>query len=137
MASLPQFEVSAVDYGTEEAAMVRYRADGERRAAALGNRGPIRFDAAGRLDPAILAAYSRCGFYVFEGVVSHEELADIERDVAELLAHAPATRGAKSDREGRPAWGADGKAHTFNFVKPLSDPIGGTAHANGRHPAKM
>jgi len=137
MTQLPHIEVSAVDYGTEEAAMVRYRADGERRAAALGNRGPIRFDPNGELDPAILAAYARCGFYVFEGVVSREELDDIERDVAELLAHAPATRGAKVDREARPAWGVDLQASTFSFVKPLSDPLGGTRHAHGRHPAKM
>src|SRR5262245_47834732 len=107
MANLPQIEVSAVDYGSEEAAMARYRADGERRAAALGNRGPIHFDANGKLAPHILEAYSRCGFYVFEGVVSQEELDDIERDVAELLERAPATRGAKFDRYGRPALGAD------------------------------
>ena len=107
MASLPQIEVSAVDYGSEEAAMERYRADGERRAAALGNRGPIRFDAGGKLAYEILEAYSRCGFYVFEGVVSQDELDDIERDVAELLERAPAARGAKLDRHGRPALGAD------------------------------
>ena len=137
MTQLPQIAVSAVDYGSEEAAMVRYRADGERRAAALGNRGPIRFDANGNLDPAIVEAYSRCGFYVFEGVVSREELDDIERDVAELLERAPVTRGAKVDRHGRPALGADCTAPNWSFVRPLSDPIGGTKHAHGRHPAKM
>jgi ectoine hydroxylase-related dioxygenase (phytanoyl-CoA dioxygenase family) len=137
MASLPQIEVSRVDYGTEEAAMVRYRAAGERRAAALGNRGPIRFDRNGKLDAAILDAYSRCGFYVFEGVVSQEELADIERDVAELLERAPATRGAKVDRYGRPAFSADCTAPTFSWVRPLTDPLGGTTYAHGRHPAKM
>ncbi len=55
MVALPRIEVSPVDYGSEEAAMAQYRADGERRAMALGNRGPIRFDANGKLDPAILA----------------------------------------------------------------------------------
>ena len=43
---------------------------------------------------AILEAYSRCGFYVFEGVLKQDELADIERDVADMLARAPVTRGA-------------------------------------------
>ncbi|HEY6597789.1 MAG TPA: hypothetical protein VIZ30_00645 [Pseudomonadales bacterium] len=38
MAGLSKIEVASVDYGSEEAAMVRYRADGERRAMALGNR---------------------------------------------------------------------------------------------------
>src|SRR3990167_2752271 len=38
-------------------AMADYSRAGEARALALGNRGPIRFDAGGRLDPAILDAY--------------------------------------------------------------------------------
>src|SRR5262249_43074720 len=69
MARLPLIDAPLVDYGSEEPAMVRYREDGTRRALALANRGPIMFDAAGRPDPAILDAYSRCGFYVFEGVI--------------------------------------------------------------------
>ena len=47
------------DYGDQEAAMRRYLADGERRAMTLGNRGPIRFTADGKLHPDILAAYWR------------------------------------------------------------------------------
>ena len=66
-----------VDYGPEEAAMRDYLRAGEARAAALGNRGPIRFGADGRIHPDILEAYWRCGFYVFEGVVGQAELADI------------------------------------------------------------
>ncbi len=57
-----------VDYGSEEAAMQAYLRDGEKRAATLGNRGPIRFTGSGELHPDILDAYWRCGFYVFEGV---------------------------------------------------------------------
>src|SRR5690349_17542630 len=64
-----------VDYGTEEAAMQAYLAEGERRAYAIGNRGPIRFAADGKLHPDILEAYWRCGFYVFEGVLGPAELA--------------------------------------------------------------
>ena len=70
-----------VDYGPEEAAMRAYLAAGERRAFALGNRGPIRFTADGTVHPDILDAYWRCGFYVFEGVLGAEELADIEADI--------------------------------------------------------
>ena len=91
-----------VDYGSEEAAMQAYLRDGERRAATLGNRGPIRFTAAGALHPDILEAYWRCGFYVFEGVLEPEELADIERDVHDILDRLPVARGAAVDARGRP-----------------------------------
>ena len=80
MARLPLVQVPIVDYGADEAAMVRYRREGEERAMALGNRGPVRYDGDGRVHPDILAAYERCGFYVFEGVLGQEELDDIERD---------------------------------------------------------
>ena len=137
MAKLPLKQVPIVDYGSHEPAMARYRERGERRALALGNRGPIRFDAAGRLDPAILAAYSRCGFYVFEGVLKQAELEDLERDIADLLERAPVTRGAAVDAKGRPALGVGCKARNISWVRPLSDPVGGTDRVHGRHPAKM
>ena len=137
MVKLPLLDAPVSDYGADEEAMVRYRADGERRALGLDNRGPIRFDETGRLDPAILDAYGRHGFYVFEGVLGAEELADIERDVAELLDRAPVTKGAELDRHGRPALGADCTARNVSWVRPLSDPLGGTSASNGRHPAKM
>jgi hypothetical protein len=134
---LPLVEVPIVGYGEEEAAMARYRAEGEQRAAALGNRGPIRFDADGALAADILEAYRRCGFYVFTGVLGAEELADIERDVADVMDRAPVRKGAEVDRHGRPALGVGCEARTVTWVRPLSDPIGGTDAAHGRHPAKM
>lgn len=136
MANLPLIKVPIVDYPEQEA-MERYRREGEDRAMRLGNRGPIRFDAEGNLDRAILDAYKRCGFYVFEGLLHDDELKDIERDVADIIARTPVTKGAPVDREGRPALGADCQAPTVSWVKPLSDPIGGTAYAHGRHPVKM
>ena len=66
------------NYGAEETAMQAYLRDGERRAHALGNRGPVRFDSDGKLHPDILDAYWRCGFYVFEGVLGAEELGEID-----------------------------------------------------------
>lgn len=137
MVKLPLLEVPITSYGEEEAAMVAYRADGERRAAALGNRGPIRLDASGRLDQAIIDAYHEHGFYVFEGVLGADELADIERDVADMLDRAPVTKGATVDRHGRPALGVDCESRNVTWVRPLSDPIGGTDAAHGRHPVKM
>lgn len=137
MANLPLIDAPQADYGDDEAAMVRYRREGTERALALDNRGPIRFDEAGNLDPAILESYSRHGFYILEGALGSEDLADLEHDVAELLDRAPVTKGAPLDRHGRRALGADCEARNVSWVRPLSDPIGGTDAAHGRHPAKM
>jgi hypothetical protein len=126
-----------VDYGPEELAMQAYLREGERRAYALGNRGPIRFTPQGELHPDILDAYWRCGFYVFEGVLRPEELADIERDLHEILERLPSERGSPVDRKGRPALGVGHEAPTLFWSKPLGDPFGGTSLANGRHPVKM
>jgi hypothetical protein len=130
-------QTTAVDYGPEEAAMQAYLRDGERRAAALGNRGPIRFTPSGELHPDIVEAYWRCGFYIFEGVLKADELADIERDLHDILDRLPAERGAPLDAQGRPALGADSTAPNLLWSKPLGDPFGGTKLANGRHPVKM
>jgi hypothetical protein len=127
----------AVDYGSEEAAMQAYLKDGERRAYALGNRGPVRFTADGSLQPDILDAYWRCGFYVFEGVLKADELADIEADLKDILDRLPRERGSAVDHKGRPALAVDCKASTLLWSKPLGDPFGGTTLANGRHPVKM
>jgi hypothetical protein len=127
----------AVDYGPEEAAMQAYLQEGERRAYELGNRGPIRFTADGRVHPDILDAYWRCGFYVFEGVLCADELAEIEADLLDILDRLPTERGSPVDGKGRPALGADCVAPTLFWSKPLGDPFGGTNLANGRHPVKM
>jgi Phytanoyl-CoA dioxygenase (PhyH) len=137
MVNLPLLDVPIVDYGDAEPDMVRYREAGERRARALGNRGPIRFDASGRLDQQILDAYEREGFYIFEGVLGQEELDDIERDVADLLERSPVTKGAATDKYGRPALDVDTQASNISWIRPLSDPVGGTTAAHGRHPVKM
>jgi hypothetical protein len=130
-------DLATVDYGPEEAAMRAYCEQGERRAYALGNRGPIRFGPNGRVHPDILDAYGRHGFYVFEGVFGPEELAELEADINEILDHLPAERGAPVDRKGRPALGADLQATTLFWSRPLGDPWGGTDIAGGRHPVKM
>jgi hypothetical protein len=126
-----------VSYGAEEAAMQAYLRDGERRAFELGNRGPIRFTSDGALHPDILEAYGRCGFYVFEGVLKPEELADIEADVSDILGRLPTEKGASVDAKGRPALDADCNSMTLLWSKPLGDPFGGTALMSGRHPIKM
>lgn len=121
----------------QEAAMRTYLAEGERRAFALGNRGPLRFTSEGKLHPEILEAYWRTGFYVFEGVLAAGELADIEADLQDILSRLPVRKGALHDRHGRPALGASNARETLFWSRPLGDPAGGTDFANGRHPVKM
>ena len=129
--------MDTVTYGAEEASMQAYLAAGEKRAMALGNRGPIRFTPSGELHPDIAEAYWRCGFYIFEGALRREELADIERDLHDILDRLPIEQGAKVDAKGRPALGADCEANDLYWCKPLGDPFGGNQLANGRHPVKM
>ena len=127
----------AVDDAAEATAMREYLAEGEKRAFALGNRGPLRFTADGALHPEIVEAYWRCGFYVFEGVLKADELADIEAEFRALLDRLPSEKGSPVDKHGRPALAADCTAPTLFWSKPLADPFGGTELANGRHPVKM
>lgn len=135
--NLPLPNVSATTYGADEPAMARYRETGTARALAMDNRGPLRIGADGKVDPAILDAYDRHGFYVFEGVVGPEERADLERDLADLLDRAPVTKDADVDRHGRPPFDAGQTSRGIRWTKPLSDPLGGTDYAFGRHPTKM
>ena len=126
-----------VTYGEHEASMQKYLALGAEKAANLGNRGPIRFDAEGRLHPEITQAYSRTGFYVFTDVIGDVELGELEEDFLDVLDRLPVSMKSTLDKLGRPAIGSGIDAPTVQWVRPLSDPLGGTAKANGRHPAKM
>ena len=65
-----------------EDTMDAYVREGEEVAFALGNRGAIKFNADGTLDEDIVEAYWRVGFYVFEGALGDEELADLQADLA-------------------------------------------------------
>lgn len=134
--SIPE-NAAAVDYGAESAAMAAYLAAGEDNAYALGNRGRVRYTADGALHPDILEAYWAHGFYVFEGVLRPEELADIEADLVDILDRLPVAKGAPVDAKGRPALAHGCEAPTLFWSKPLGDPFGGTELANGRHPVKM
>ncbi len=117
--------------------MDAYVQEGERKAYEIGNRGSIRFNTDGTLHKDIADAYWRCGFYVFEGALSTAELKDLQEDFERVLDRAPYTKDAEVDSEGRPALGLEFTRSSFNFAKPLSDPVGGTSSNNGRHPAKM
>jgi hypothetical protein len=137
MVNLPLLDLPAVDYGVEEAAMVRYREEGTARALAMDNRVPIKFTADGKIDPAILESYSRNGFYVFEGMLGAEECVDIERDLADLLDRQPVEKDGTVDKYGNPSFNAGQTSRSIGRVRPLSDPLGGTDASYGRHPSKM
>ena len=120
-----------------QARMADYLSAGEARGSAIGNRGPIRFDASGKLHPDIIAAYWRHGFYIFEGVVAAQEVEALRADATNMLERAPVAPNSAVDARGRPALGRDYARDPYTFIKPLSDPWGGTTKLNGRHPTKM
>jgi ectoine hydroxylase-related dioxygenase (phytanoyl-CoA dioxygenase family) len=119
------------------AGMNAYRAAGERLAAEIGNRGPLRLTDDGRLHPDIEAAYWRHGYYIFEGVIDAAEVEALRADAQNMLARAPVGPDATVDAQGRPALGLDYARLPYRFTKPLADPWGGTQLLNGRHPTQM
>ena len=135
--TLKSIEACAARYGEHAEAMRAYLLGGERRALKLDNRGPIRFDETGGLTEDILDAYSRYGFYVFENVLSGAELENLKEDLEAMRATFPAVPEGTLTADGRPALGADSKSLNLLWSKPLGDPLGGTALANGRHQVKL
>lgn len=130
-------DACAAHYGDEAEAVRYYLLKGEQEAYQLDNRGEIRFSPGGALHPSIREAYSKYGFYVFTDVIGDAEMSDILDDVAELRSRFPTEKGAKTDSMGRPALGTDRKAGGLLWSKPLSDPMGGTQIARGRHQVKL
>jgi hypothetical protein len=117
--------------------LAEYIEKGKELAQSVGNRGPVRFNEQGKLHQDILDAYWEHGFYVFEGVIGAQELEELRSEINYMLDHAPTGKGSLLDAKGRPAYGQQ-FAHTpYSFVKPLSDPWGGTQLLGGRHPLKM
>ena len=129
--------VKRTDFGDNEAAMEQYRTERTEQALSLPNRGPIELGPDGKLAKHIVEAFREYGFYVFKGVVSADELDDLERDVTDILDRAPIAPDAKVDRHGNPAIAHDCEGRNFRLVKPLSDPLGGSKANFGRHQIKM
>jgi hypothetical protein len=117
--------------------MAAYRDAGQRLAAEIGNRGPLRLTDDGALHPDIQAAYWRYGYYIFEGVIGATEIAELRADAQNMLARAPVGPDATVDSQGRPALGIDHARLPYRFVRPLADPWGGTQVLGGRHPTQM
>ncbi len=130
-------EACAAHYAENGDAMRDYLLAGEEAAYASNNRGPIAFDAEGKLAQHILDAYSEYGFYIFENVLGDEELADIQADMDNLKATFPTGPDSKVTANGEPALGHDCEGLNLLWSKPLGDPLGGTELANGRHQIKL
>ncbi|MDE2989209.1 MAG: hypothetical protein OXT70_14350, partial [Chloroflexota bacterium] len=92
--------VAAPTRAQHAAGMAAYQEEGLRIAAEIGNRGPIRLIDGGRLHPDILEAYWRHGFYVFEGLIDGDEVAELRRDASEMLERAPVAPDAAVDAQG-------------------------------------
>jgi ectoine hydroxylase-related dioxygenase (phytanoyl-CoA dioxygenase family) len=133
----PATSTAALSRAAHDAGMAAYRAAGQRLAAAIGNRGPLRLNDDGALHSDIQAAYWRHGYYIFEGVIDQAEIAALRADAQNMLARAPTGPGATVDAQGRPALGLDYARLPYRFTKPLADPWGGTQELGGRHPAQM
>jgi len=131
--------MTAVDRGfdAEAKAMDAYFREGEARARALDNRGPVRFAATGKLAPEIIDAYEEHGFYIFEDVVGEDELGELRTELHAMLERLPTGRGSEVDRQGRPALGHGLPLSPFQWAKPLGDPLGGTDPGKSRYPVKM
>ena len=130
-------EACAAYYGDEAEQMKQYLIQGQEKARALPNRGPIRFNENGDIHPDILETYSKYGFYIFENALGKEELTDLINDLEQMRENFPTEMGATLDAQGRPALGSDREGFALQWAKPLSDPLGGTAMLNGRHQVKL
>lgn len=130
-------DACAAHYGSEADAMRDYLLLGQEKALELNNRGPIVFDENGQLDKKIKQAYSQYGFYIFENLLSDEELKDIQTDLTKMRERFPLDGSSKVNAAGQPGLGVDNKALTLLWAQPLRDPFGGTALANGRHQVKL
>ncbi len=127
-------ELSRDEYAADMSGYLHERAAA---ATAFGCRGPVRYDANGELHPDILQDFETHGFYIFESVVDVLEVAELREAVEDTIARAPSPPDSTTDAQGRPALGLDYPIDPFIFIKPLSDPWGGTKLLSGRHPTKM
>ena len=134
---MESIDACAAHYGEDADAMREFLLAGHERAMQMDNRGPIAFDDEGHLEQPILDAYRKYGFYVFTNVLQSEELRDIEQDLEAMKQRFPAGPGETLTADGAPALGADCTAPTLVWSKPLGDPLGGSALANGRHEVKL
>lgn len=62
-------DICASHYGNDASAMKSYLLEGQAKALALPNRGPLKFDEDGNIHSDILEAYSEFGFYLLNWIL--------------------------------------------------------------------
>ena len=121
---------------TENSDWEAYALAGQTRALELGNRGPMRFDQDGLLEQDILDAYFRTGSYVFTGVISEDEVAQLKEEFDQLLDNAPVSYDDPKDSRGRPVT-FDGYYSLSKHESPNSHDSAGDAVTLVSHPLMM
>lgn len=114
-------EACAAYYGDESEAMKDYLIAGEKKALLLKNRGTIAFEEDGSLSKSIRDAYSKYGFFIFEGALNQDELEDIKIDLEDLRSKFPTGPESSVNSKGEPAMNAESKSLTLLWSKPLGD----------------
>lgn len=107
------------------------------RALELPNRGPLTIGDDGTIDRNLLDSYWKYGFYILEDVLDASEMSELTSEFQDLLQRAPVARDATVDSEGRALCFSELQRKQFRFVKPLTDPYGGTEFTNNRYQIKM
>ncbi len=113
------------------------REERELMALDLPNRGPLSVDETGNVDSNVVNAYWKYGFYVLKHVLSKDEMADLSTEFDDLLQRAPTKTLGERDSLNREVGFDQRQLKLFHFVKPLTDPYGGTGITHGRYPVKM
>ena len=108
-----------------------------KQALELPNRGPLEISSDGDISEDILEAYWEHGFYVLEDVIKTEEIGDLREEFEKLLERAPSSSSSTTDNNARVLEFDDVERKLFHFVKPLSDPYGGTQATNSRYQVKI
>ena len=101
--------------------------------ADLKNRGPLDFE----IKNEILDSYWKHGFYILENVIDPVEIRDLREEFADLLQRTPSGSKSFVDAKNRRVKFDEIERQLFRFVKPLSDPYGGTAATGGRYQVKL
>ena len=121
---------------TENSDWEAYALAGQKRALELGNRGPMRFDQNGLLEQDILDAYFRTGSYVFTGVISEDEVAQLKEEFDQVLDNAPVSYDDPKDSRGRPVT-FDGYYSLSKHESPNSNDSARDAVTLVSHPLMM
>lgn len=108
-----------------------------KQALELPNRGPLEISSDGDISEDILEAYWEHGFYVLEDVIKTNEIGDLREEFEKLLERAPSSSTSTTDNNARVLAFDDVERKLFHFVKPLSDPYGGTQATNSRYQVKI